>query len=43
MTRSQGLLSTVLFAVTAACASRPVLPVRDAGVNRVFATVRGVT
>lgn len=27
----------------AACSSSPDGPVRDAGVNRIFATVRGVT
>ena len=33
----------LLLVVVPACTSAPVAPVRDAGVNRVFATVRGIT
>lgn len=33
----------LLLVVVPACASAPAAPVRDAGVNRVFATVRGIT
>ena len=32
-----------LLAVASGCASGPVTPAKDAGVNRVFATVKGVT
>jgi hypothetical protein len=32
-----------LLVAVSACASAPAVPTRDAGVNRVFATVRGVT
>jgi hypothetical protein len=36
------LALTALVAV-GACSREPIVPARDAGVNRVFATVRGVT
>ena len=43
MTRTRQLLVGALLGSSLGCASDPVVPARDAGVNRVFATVRGVT
>lgn len=37
------LLAAALACAAAACASGPVTVARDAGVNRIFATVKGVT
>lgn len=41
--RRAALLAAALASVSAACSSGPAAITRDAGVNRIFATVKGVT
>lgn len=41
--RRSAILAAALACASTACSSAPAVTTRDAGVNRIFATVKGVT